>query len=242
MKTSIIIPARYASTRFPGKPLALIQGRPMIQWVHEKAQGARLAGEVWVATDDDRIAEAVKKFGGKVRMTSPDHPSGTDRVAEVARDLASDIIVNLQGDEPAIDSEQIDLVIRALADDPIAHMATLAAPIESEEEKNNPNVVKVVFDNQGNALYFSRYPIPFQRDPKSSEERYKHIGLYAYRRDFLQTFSSLPPTPLEKSECLEQLRALENGYRIKVAVTRYRGAGVDTPEDWERLNREWEGR
>ncbi|MBI5184823.1 MAG: 3-deoxy-manno-octulosonate cytidylyltransferase [Nitrospinae bacterium] len=237
MKITAVIPARYGSTRFPGKVLAMIQGKPMVQWVYEKAARASLVERVLVATDDERVAEAVRSFGGDVRMTAKTHPSGTDRIAEVARDLSSDILVNVQGDEPGIEPVHIDLVANLLLQDPGAAMATLASRITAAEEHENPNVVKVVFDQKGHALYFSRYGIPFNRDGLPRTERYKHIGLYSYRREFILKFVGLPPTPLERMECLEQLRALENGYKIRVGVTEYSGVGVDTPEDLERISR-----
>jgi 3-deoxy-manno-octulosonate cytidylyltransferase (CMP-KDO synthetase) len=237
MKITAVIPARYGSTRFPGKVLARIQGKPMVQWVYEKAKAASLVNEVLVATDDERVAEAVRSFGGEVRMTSKAHPSGTDRIAEVAKDLSSDILINVQGDEPGLEPYHIDLVADSLLKDPEASMATLASRIMEEGERGNPNVVKVVFDQKGYALYFSRFAIPFNRDGLSQADLYKHIGLYSYRREFILKFINLPPTPLEKMECLEQLRVLENGYKIRVAVTDYSGVGVDTPEDLERISK-----
>ncbi len=236
-----VIPARFGSTRFPGKSLALIQGRPMIQWVHERALRSRLVQRVVVATDDERIAAAVRAFGGEAVMTSPDHATGTDRIAEVARSLACDIVVNVQGDEPLIRPEMIDEAVRPLAEDPSIEMGTLAREITDPAETADPNVVKVVLDARGFALYFSRAPIPWDRDGwagrtelaalTASPGRYKHIGLYVYRRDFLLAYAALPQTPLEQQEKLEQLRALEHGRRIRVAVTAHDSLGVDMPDD-----------
>jgi 3-deoxy-manno-octulosonate cytidylyltransferase (CMP-KDO synthetase) len=228
MKTLGVIPARYGAQRFPGKPLALIAGKPLVQRVYEQAKQAKRLDRVVVATDDTRIAEAVKKFGGEVVMTSPVCPSGTDRAAEVARQLDCDRIVNIQGDEPLMRPEMIDQLVDGLAD---CGMATLARLIESAEVLANPNIVKVVFATNGNALYFSRYPIPFVRDAAATTPHFKHLGVYAYRRDFLLKFVQLPPSELEKTEKLEQLRALENGFAIKVLVTPYDSVGVDVPAD-----------
>lgn len=209
----------------------------MVQWVYEKAERASLVEEVMVATDDERVAQAVKNFGGKFRMTAKTHPSGTDRIAEVAKDISSDILINVQGDEPGVEPRHIDLVANYLLQDQNAVMATLASRITEAEERENPNVVKVVFDQKGYAMYFSRFGIPFNRDGIPRTERHKHIGIYSYRREFILKFVGLPPTPLEKVECLEQLRALENGYKIRVGVTEYHGVGVDTPEDLERMSK-----
>jgi 3-deoxy-manno-octulosonate cytidylyltransferase (CMP-KDO synthetase) len=242
-KTSIIavIPARYGSTRFPGKALAPIQGKPMVQWVYERAAHSTLVDKVMVATDDERIFAAVKSFGGEVVMTSPHHATGTDRIAEVAQSLDCGIIVNVQGDEPLIRPEMIDQAIRPLIDDPTIPMGTLCRKIEDRKEAFDPNVVKVVFDEKGFALYFSRAPIPWDRDRWSGKDRltdmplvatlYKHIGLYVYRREFLLNFARLPRTRLEESEKLEQLRALEHGHRIKAVVTEHESFGVDIPSD-----------
>ncbi len=212
----------------------------MVQWVYEKAKRAKLVDEVIVATDDQRVVEAVKKFGGEVQMTSAEHQSGTDRIAELAEKLPSEIFINVQGDEPSLEPEQIDLVANALVEDRKSDMATLASKIENKEETLNPNIVKVVFDKDRYALYFSRFALPYNRDGLPQVDSFKHIGLYSYRREFILKFKTLAPTPLERSECLEQLRALENGHKIKVVLTRYNGFGVDTPEDLERLCREWE--
>lgn len=238
MKATVVIPARYGSTRFPGKPLAKITGKPMIQWVWEAATRCSCVDEVIVATDDDRIAAAVAAFGGNVVMTRADHPTGTDRLAEVAKQVTSDLIVNVQGDEPLIDPAMIETAIGPLLQDEDTPMGTLKTPLTSLEEYRNPNVVKVVTDRRGFALYFSRAPIPYPRDfIIDLSERWrdlataKHVGLYVYRRNFLLDYPHLPATPLEQQENLEQLRALEHGYRIAVAETSLVGCGVDTPED-----------
>lgn len=240
MDITAIIPARYASTRLPGKPLLDISGKPMVQHVYERAQRAELVNRVIVATDDRRIFDAVERFGGKAVMTSESHKSGTDRLAEVAKGLDSDIIVNIQGDEPLIEPGMIDEAIRPLMEDGSIVMGSLKAEIRDETELNNPNVVKVVVDRNDFALYFSRYPIPYIRDDSPLSlltGRFKHIGLYVYRREFLLEYAGMPQTPLEEAEKLEQLRALENGYRIKVPTTRYQSIGVDTEEDLERVRR-----
>jgi len=240
MNITAIIPARYASTRLPGKPLLDIAGKPMVQHVYERAQRAELVSRVIVATDDRRIFDAVGRFGGKAVMTSESHKSGTDRLAEVAKGLDSDIIVNIQGDEPLIEPGMIDEAIRPLMEDNSIAMGSLKAEIRDEMELNNPNVVKVVVDRNGFALYFSRYPIPYIRDDSPLSlltGRFKHVGLYVYRREFLLEYAGMPQTPLEEAEKLEQLRALENGYRIKVPTTRYQSIGVDTEEDLERVRR-----
>jgi len=235
MKIVGIIPARYSATRLPGKPLADICGKPLIQYVYEQARKSKLLEDVIVATDDERILEAVEKFGGKAVMTSPYHPSGTDRCAEVARKIDCDFVINIQGDEPLIPPEVIDEVAKALMESDEETPMTSAATIANEEERENSNVVKVVTDQKGIALYFSRSPIPFYRNQVAPTLR--HIGIYGYRKDFLLKFVSLPQTPLEKTESLEQLRALENGFRIKIVLVDYSPVGVDTPEDLERVRR-----
>jgi 3-deoxy-manno-octulosonate cytidylyltransferase (CMP-KDO synthetase) len=230
-----MIPARYESTRLPGKPLALIQGKPMIQHVYERTRAVDQVDGVLVATDDARIAAAVRHFGGDVVMTSPEHQSGTDRIAEAARDLDADVVVNVQGDLPFLESEMVRATVALMRRDPALSMATVKAPIRDAQEMGNPNVVKVVTDREGYALYFSRSPLPYWRDVANDGVLgYKHIGLYAYRRDFLLRFARLAPTPLERAEKLEQLRALEWGVRIKVAETACAGIEVDTPQDLER--------
>ncbi len=235
MRTIGIIPARYASTRLPGKPLADIWGKPLIQYVYEQARKAESLNEVIVATDDERVLRAVQGFGGKAMMTSPDHPSGTDRCAEVAKELECDLVINIQGDEPLIPPSVIDRVAQALGesspDIPMCSAATIASP----EERGNPNVVKVVMDKNNLALYFSRSPIPFLRHPLTSTSTFRHIGIYGYRKDFLLKFVSLSQTPLELTESLEQLRALEYGFKIKIVIVDYSPVGVDTPEDLERV-------
>jgi len=236
-----IIPARYGSTRFPGKSLALIRNKPMIQWVYERTRRSRLVSRVIVATDDDRIRKAVAGFNGEVVMTSPDHATGTDRIAEVARDLVCDLVVNVQGDEPLIHPGMIDQAVEPLVKDASISMGTVCRKIEDRAEAFDPNVVKVVFDREGFALYFSRAPIPWDRDRRAGKSSfdelplsgpmYKHIGLYVYRRDFLLNYAKMPQTPLEAAEKLEQLRALESGHRIRTVVTEHESFGVDIPED-----------
>lgn len=236
MKILCVIPARYASTRLPGKPLAIIAGKPMIEHVYERACLAKRPSQVIVATDHELVVQAVKNFGGQVLLTSPDHPTGTDRLAEVARAYPEvDIVINVQGDEPLIAPDVIDQLASAFDDDPSLAMATLAT-VMKETEYDNPSAVKVVTDLYGHALYFSRSRIPFPRTKVAELPVYKHIGIYAYRRDFLLTYAALQPTPLERTESLEQLRALEHGYRLKVLLTDFQSVGVDTPEDLELVN------
>jgi len=249
MKITAIIPARYGSTRFEGKPLVDILGKPMIQWVYEGVCQSKLIGEVIVATDDQRILEAVQGFGGRVVMTSPDHSTGTDRVAEVAQGLRSEIIVNVQGDEPLIKGSIIDKAIRPLLRDETLAMSSLMTKIKDIKDWLNPHQGKVVVDGKSFALYFSRSPIPFPRDftieqilsnPEMrgkllSKKLFKTIGLYVYRRSFLLKFAKMKPTPLEKLEKLEQLRALENGYKIKVIPVDYEPIGVDIPADLQKV-------
>lgn len=230
-----VIPARYQSTRFPGKALVSLAGKPILQHVWERSRQARYLNEIIVATDDSRIAECARGFGAAVRMTRSDHPSGTDRVAEVASASSAKIVVNIQGDEPLIDPAAIDAATLCLLHDSSIPMATLKKRIVHADEITNPNVVKVVTARNGNALYFSRNPIPYDR--AGGAVYYKHIGLYVYRKDFLLRYSSLPVGPLEKVECLEQLRALENGHPIRVEETEYESLGVDTPEDLETVAR-----
>lgn len=229
-KTAIIIPARYGSSRLEGKPLIKVEGNPIIQWVYEKAQAAKLADMIIVATDDERIFNAVKDFGGNVEMTSTEHKCGSDRIKEVVmRHPEIDYIVNLQGDEPLIKSESIDEVIKNVKDDVSADISTLIRKI-TPEEAENPNLVKCVIDNSGFAMYFSRSKIPFERNPISGNF-YGHLGIYGYKRDALIKMTSLPQTPLEKTESLEQLRALENGMKIKTSVVDFVPVGIDTAED-----------
>lgn len=232
-----VIPARFASSRFPGKPLALIAGKSMLEHVYVRASQARYLTKVVIATDDARIYSEARRFGANVRNTRPDHASGTDRVAEVASAENCELVVNIQGDEPLIDPAAIDAAVLAMLDDPEVPMGTLKKVIEDVNEYRNPNVVKVVTDRSGNAIYFSRSPIPFVRDEHEWRPglHYKHIGLYVYQRDFLLNYSDLPVGPLETAERLEQLRAMENGFKIRVVETEYECLGVDTPEDLERV-------
>jgi len=229
-----VIPARYASTRLPGKPLIDLAGKPMIQHVYERAAQARLLDQLLVATDDRRIYEAVKAFGGQVQMTSPDHPTGTDRIAEVAREVECQAVVNIQGDEPLIAPKVIDLATEALLSDDSVSVSTLRTKIRDEAEAADTNVTKVVVDQEGFALYFSACAIPCHR-AQTGHGWYKHIGMYVYRRDFVLLFPTLPRTPLEQTEKLEQLRALEHGYRIKVVETDYDSISIDVPEDVPRV-------
>ena len=232
-----LIPARFASTRFPGKPLADIDGRPMIEHVYRRAAASPAVSRVIVATDDLRIATRVAEFGGNVRLTRADHLTGTDRLAEVAATLDCDIVVNVQGDEPLLDSRAISEAIAPFAD-PAISITTLYRRILTPAELSNPDIVKVVIDRGGFALYFSRAPIPFARDPRGGwPPLYRHVGLYAYRRHTLMLLASLDPTPLERAEALEQLRALEHGIRIKTVETAYDSIGVDTPQDLEQVRR-----
>jgi 3-deoxy-manno-octulosonate cytidylyltransferase (CMP-KDO synthetase) len=230
-----VIPARYQSTRLPGKPLALIGGVTMIEQVHRRAVEARTVQAVLVATDDARVAEAVDRFGGMAVMTRADHVSGTDRLAEVARALRADVIVNLQGDEPMMPAESIDAVVSLVLNHPDLPMATLRRRVHDRAELENPSLVKVVVDGSGAALYFSRAPIPFTRPGAEPPTCWGHLGIYGYRREFLLKIATLPPTPLERSEGLEQLRVLEHGFRIGTVETTADTIGVDTPEDLERV-------
>jgi 3-deoxy-manno-octulosonate cytidylyltransferase (CMP-KDO synthetase) len=237
MKIATIIPARYQSSRFEGKPLATIHGKPMIQHVYERSARSKAADMTVVATDDQRIQDAVEAFGGKVIMTNTVHHSGTDRLAEAAQllDLSmDDIVINVQGDQPLIDPRSLDQVISPFETDDKLDMSTLAFRIVDPREKINPKDVKVVFDKTGNALYFSRAPIPFGRD-KPAEDMYKHLGVYAYRRRFLDTFNQFPQGILENIEKLEQLRVLENGIPLRVVVTPFDSPEVDIPDDIQRI-------
>lgn len=240
-----VIPARLASSRFPGKVLAQISSKTMLQHVYERASQARYLTSTIIATDDERVYEVARSFGARVKMTRSDHPSGTDRVAEVASSENAEIVVNIQGDEPLIDPDAIDAAILPMVHDPELVMGTLKKRIEDPREITDPNVVKVVTDSQGDAIYFSRCPIPFVRGGAQPgvfppRHHFKHIGLYTYRRDFLLEYPTLPVGPLEQAERLEQLRALENGYRIRVVETEYESLGVDTPDDLERVSRLFE--
>lgn len=239
-KVVAVIPARYASSRFPGKLLAKLAGRPVIEYVVRRTSQAACIDHVLVATDDERIFACVKEFGGQAVMTSADHPTGTDRIGEVVRDIPCDIVVNVQGDEPAVDPAAIDAAVAPLMADETLVMSTLAAPITDIDDLLSPHVVKVVTDINNNALYFSRSVLPGSREGvyDVSSGRYKwHIGLYVFRRDFLLSFIGLGQTPLEKAENLEQLRALEHGYPIRVITTPYVGMDVNTPQDLVRLER-----
>jgi 3-deoxy-manno-octulosonate cytidylyltransferase (CMP-KDO synthetase) len=233
-----VIPARFASTRFPGKALADIDGHSMIEHVYRRAGAASTVSRVIVATDDLRIATRVNDFGGHVRLTKATHPTGTDRLAEVAATLDCDVVVNVQGDEPLIDPRAIDQAVAPLIADPSVLMTTLYKRITHPAELDDPNVVKVVIDRGGFALYFSRASIPYMRNPKGGwPPLYRHVGLYAYRRSTLLVLANLEPTPLERAESLEQLRALEHGIRIKAVETEYDSIGVDTPQDLEQVRR-----
>ena len=238
MKFIAIIPARYASTRFPGKPLAMLGGKPVIQRVYEQA--ISVLGEAYVATDDERIFKTVTDFGGKAVMTRTDHKSGTDRIEEAVEKLATDadVIINIQGDEPFVQASQLQALMQ-LFDDPETQIGTLGKPFENMEAVDNPNSPKIVCDRRGFALYFSRSVIPHVRGKERAEwiEHFpslKHLGLYAYRREVLREVTQLPQTPLELAESLEQLRWLENGYRIRVGLTDVETVGIDTPADLER--------
>ena len=232
-----IIPARYGSTRFEGKVLADLNGKPMIQWVWEAAKRANILDEVIVACDDKRIAEAVSSFGGEAVFTSKEHQSGTDRICEIVNPIDVKVIVNIQADEPLLEPIMIENIARPLLDEPALNMATLMKRIEDAEEISDPNVVKVLTDKNGSALFFSRSTIPYLRDLSESATYYKHIGLYAYTKDFLFIFKNLPVSNLERIEKLEQLRVLEAGFRIKVVETNISTVGVDTPEDLEKVKR-----
>jgi len=247
-----IIPARFASTRLPGKPLLEIAGKPMLLHVIERTARSATVTRVVVATDDERIVEVVRSAGHEAWLTSSEHRNGTERLAEVARSVNEEIVVNVQSDEPMIDGTTIDAAVKPLLEDGSLMMSTIAEPLERPGDALDPGVVKVVIDNAGNALYFSRAPIPFPRDEATQhgtiraamEARHdvdpmflKHTGLYAYRREFLLKYSLLTPTPLESRESLEQLRALEHGYQIRVVRVMSSSIGVDTPEDLDRVRR-----
>jgi 3-deoxy-manno-octulosonate cytidylyltransferase (CMP-KDO synthetase) len=247
-----VIPARYGSSRLPGKPLADLQGKPLLYHVYHRASRALTLREVWIATDDERVFDAAQSFGAKVRMTGRDHRSGTDRIAELVDGIEADIIVNIQGDEPLIDFAAIDHAVRLLERDSRADMSTLMAPIDDPAELLDPNVVKVIADQRGYAIYFSRAPIPYPRtknrpgasileiveaNPGMLKHFHRHIGLYAYRRSFLMQFIEWAPSPLELLEDLEQLRAVEHRANIRIDISRASIFGVDTPEDLERIRR-----
>ncbi len=232
-----VIPARWASRRFEGKVLAQIGKKTIIQYVWEAAKESKLLDDLIVAADNEKVVDVVKKFGGKVCYTSPDQPSGTDRIAEVVNPIDVKIVVNIQGDEPMVKGIMIDNLIGALFEDEEAQMATLVKKIKDVKEILDPNIVKAVLDRNGYALYFSRSPIPYIREKGESSEFYKHIGMYAYTKDFLFTYTNLPASKLENAEKLEQLRALEYGFKIKTVETEFDTIGIDTPEDLEKARK-----
>ena len=238
-KVVVVIPARYGSTRLPGKPLVSLNGQPMIQRVYERAKSARRVDRVIVATDDDRIVKAVTSFGGEARMTRPDHRTGTERVAEVAAHVEGEVFVNVQGDEPLLDPVAVDTAVSALLEEPQAAVATVATPIKVPGDIMDPNVVKVVLDFDDNALYFSRAPIPWVRDTGSAIQvrHLKHLGLYVFQREALLEYPTLPQGELERIEQLEQLRWLENGSKIRVAEVEHDAISVDVPEDVPRVEK-----
>jgi 3-deoxy-manno-octulosonate cytidylyltransferase (CMP-KDO synthetase) len=238
-KVVVVIPARYGSTRLPGKPLVSLAGQPMIQRVYERAKSAQRVDRVIVATDDDRIVKAVQAFGGEARMTRSDHRTGTERVAEVAAHETGDVFVNVQGDEPLLDPTAVDTAVQALLEDPQASIATVATPIKTPGDIMDPNVCKVVLDFDENALYFSRAPVPWVRDTtnKVQARHLKHLGLYVFRRDALLEYPTLPQGELERLEQLEQLRWLENGWKIRVAQVEHDAVSVDVPEDVARVEK-----
>jgi 3-deoxy-manno-octulosonate cytidylyltransferase (CMP-KDO synthetase) len=238
-KVIVVIPARYGSTRLPGKPLVSLAGKPMIQRVYERAKLAQRVNRVVVATDDDRIVKAILEFGGEARMTRPDHRTGTERVAEVAAHETGDIFVNVQGDEPLLDPAAVDTAVGALLEEPQAAIATVATPIRTPADIMDPNVCKVVLDFDENALYFSRAPIPWVRDTGGHVQarHLKHLGLYVFRRDALLEYPTLPQGELERIEQLEQLRWLENGWKIRVAEVAHDAVSVDVPEDVARVEK-----
>ena len=229
-----VIPARYGSTRFEGKLLKLFNGQPVIEHVYQRAKKASLLDDLLVATDDKRIFEAVESFGGKVVMTAADHVSGTDRIIETIFDIDTRLVINIQGDEPLLVPEMVDQAVRPLLEDKNLEVSTLVKTCTDPDIYNDPNVVKAVLDKQGYAIYFSRHPIPH-----GGKIFYKHVGIYGYTKEFLLEFKDLPVLDLEKAERLEQLRILENGYRIKASVTEYETIGVDTPEDLEKIKQKY---
>jgi 3-deoxy-manno-octulosonate cytidylyltransferase (CMP-KDO synthetase) len=235
----VVIPARYGSTRLPGKPLVKLAGKPMIQRVYERAKLAASPGRVIVATDDERIVRAVEDFGGEARMTRPDHRTGTERVAEVAAHTEGEVFVNVQGDEPLLDPLAVDTAVNSLLEDPPATIATVATPVKTPGDIMDPNVVKTVLDFDGNALYFSRAPIPWVRDTTARivVRHLKHLGLYVFQRDALLEYPTLPQGELERIEQLEQLRWIENGWKIRVAEVEHDAVSVDVPEDVGRVEK-----
>ncbi|HXT27511.1 MAG TPA: 3-deoxy-manno-octulosonate cytidylyltransferase [Candidatus Eisenbacteria bacterium] len=235
----IVIPARYGSTRLPGKPLVSLAGKPMVQRVYERAKLAKTAGRVIVATDDERIASKVREFGGEAKITRTDHRTGTERIAEVAAHVDGQVFVNVQGDEPLLDPAAVDAAVTALLEQPAAAVATVAVPIRTPADIMDPNVVKTVLDFEDNALYFSRAPIPWVRDSahKTHARHLKHLGLYVFQREALLEYPTLPQGELERLEQLEQLRWLENGWKIRVAPVEHDAVSVDLPEDVERVEK-----
>ena len=233
----IVIPARYGSMRLPGKPLVPLAGKPMIERVYERAKEAKTAGRVIVATDDERIVKAVEGFGGEARMTRTDHRTGTERIAEVAARTEGDVFVNVQGDEPLLDPAAVDTAVTSLLEEPVAAIATVAVPIQTPGDIMDPNVVKTVLDFDGNALYFSRAPIPWVRDTgmKTHARHLKHLGLYVFQREALLEYPTLPQGELERIEQLEQLRWMENGWKVRVAEVEHDAVSVDVPEDVKRV-------
>ena len=231
-----VIPARYASTRLPGKPLLLVKGKPMIQRVWEQASKSKYIDLVLVATDDVRISRTVFRFGGEFVMTSLKHKSGTDRIYEAVKDIDCDVVINIQGDEPFINPSDIDAVVKQLLVNKTVGVSTLCHEIKNKNEIDDPNVVKVITDKNGFAIYFSRLPIPYKRKKSEKVKYYKHIGLYAFRKDFLARYVKMKQSPLEKAEKLEQLRIIENGEKIKVAKTKHDSISIDTKEDLKRVN------
>jgi 3-deoxy-manno-octulosonate cytidylyltransferase (CMP-KDO synthetase) len=242
-KVVVVIPARYGSARLPGKPLVLLAGKPMIQRVYERAKLAKQANQVIVATDDERIVKAVEAFGGEARMTRTDHRTGTERVAEVAAHVEGDIFVNVQGDEPLLDPAAVDTAVSSLLEEPSASISTVATPIKTPGDIMDPNVVKTVLDFDGNALYFSRAPIPWVRDTASKTlvRHLKHLGLYVFQREALLEYATLPQGELERIEQLEQLRWMENGWKIRVAEVEHDAVSVDVPEDVGRVEKLLQG-
>lgn len=242
-KVVVVIPARYGSTRLPGKPLVQLAGKPMIQRVYERAKLAKQANQVIVATDDERIVKAVEAFGGEARLTRTDHRTGTERVAEVAAHVEGDIFVNVQGDEPLLDPAAVDTAVSSLLEEPAASISTVATPIKTPGDIMDPNVVKTVLDFDGNALYFSRAPIPWVRDTASKTlvRHLKHLGLYVFQREALLEYATLPQGELERIEQLEQLRWMENGWKIRVAEVEHDAVSVDVPEDVGRVEKLLQG-
>lgn len=238
-KVIVVIPARYGATRLPGKPLVQLAGKPMIQRVFERAKLAKTAHRVIVATDDDRILKAVEAFGGEARMTRSDHRTGTERVAEVAAHVEGEVFVNVQGDEPLLDPAAVDAAVHALLEDPPAMVATVATAIKTPADIMDPNVVKTVLDFDNNALYFSRAPIPWVRDSAAHllVRHWKHLGLYVFQRDALLDYPTLPQGELERIEQLEQLRWMENGFKVRVAEVEHDAVSVDVPEDIARVEK-----